>query len=84
MELKQVIVSATEQYLTDRFLYNVGSSFDLQLVQDSTDAPSGFANSLKLDVTTADSTVLRFTLVYLEQLIEGQNLQRFCIWNIKC
>jgi len=44
-----VQLSATEQYLTDRFFNDAGSSFDMKAdAEQSTDAPSGFSNSLKL------------------------------------
>tara|TARA_R100000234_G_scaffold110588_1_gene83064 strand:+ start:872 stop:1957 length:1086 start_codon:yes stop_codon:yes gene_type:complete len=44
--------------------------------QDSS-APSGFANSLKLDVTTADTSVAAGEYFIITQKIEGQNLQGF-------
>jgi hypothetical protein len=46
------------------------------LTQDSS-APSGFANSLKLACTTADTSIGAAELVSLNQIIEGQNLQSF-------
>ena len=47
------------------------------LTQDSS-APEGFANSLKLDCTTADTSIGASELVTLSQIIEGQNVQHFC------
>ncbi len=44
--------------------------------QDSS-APSGFANSLKLDCTTADASIAAGEQLLLQQRIEGQNLQAF-------
>ncbi len=44
--------------------------------QDSS-APSGFANSLKLDCTTADASIAAGEQLLLQQRIEGQDLQRF-------
>ena len=44
--------------------------------QDSS-APSGFANSLKFDCTTADTSIATNEYVFLAQRIEGQNLQSF-------
>jgi len=46
------------------------------LTQDSS-APSGFANSLKLACTTADTSIGAAELVSLNQIIEGQNVQAF-------
>ena len=44
-----VQLSATEKYLTDRFFNDTGSSFDMKAdAVQSTDAPSGFSNSLKV------------------------------------
>ena len=47
------------------------------LSQDSS-APEGFANSLKFDCTTADTSIGASELVVLNQILEGQNLQHFC------
>ena len=49
----------------------------LTMSQDSS-APSGFANSLKLDCTTADTSIAAGEYIMLEQRIEGQNLQSIC------
>ena len=43
----------------------------------STEAPDGFAHSLKLDVTTADSSLASGDYAVIEQKIEGYNLQGF-------
>jgi len=48
----------------------------LTMTQDSS-APSGFANSLKLACTTADTSIAAGELCALFQPIEGQNLQAF-------
>ena len=48
----------------------------LTMTQDSS-APSGFANSLKLDCTTADTSIAAGELFLIQQRIEGQNLQSF-------
>ena len=44
--------------------------------QDSS-GPSGFANSIKLDCTTADTSIAAGEYFMLQQRIEGQNLQSF-------
>jgi len=48
----------------------------LTMTQDSS-GPSGFANSLKLACTTADTSIGSGELMVLSQIIEGQDLQRF-------
>jgi len=46
------------------------------MTQDSS-APSGFANSLKLECTTADTSIAAGEFMIIRQIIEGQNLQGF-------
>ena len=48
----------------------------LTMSQDSS-APEGFANSLKLACTTADTSIGSAELLTLAHIIEGQNLQTF-------
>jgi len=48
----------------------------LTMTQDSS-APSGFANSLKLACTTADTSIGADEAALIQQRIEGQNLQAF-------
>ena len=64
-----------EQYLCDRWRfgrqtdgYNLGWS-------QSTTAPDGFANSLKMNVTTADTSLNANVFALVQQRFEGQNLQ---------
>jgi len=42
----------------------------------STDAPDGFANSLKLECTTANTSLAAGSLLYSRQMFEGQDLQK--------
>ena len=42
-----------------------------------TDSPAGFSNSLKLDCTTADTSIAAGELLILSHKIEGLNLQQF-------
>jgi len=62
----------------DRWMFEVsGSNTSGRLtVSQSTDTPDGFGNSLKLDVTTADTSIATDEFVSLVQRIEGQNLQQ--------
>ena len=86
MNVAQRATSATgkgdaDGYFTcDRWNIDVGGGGDLAgrftMSQDSS-APSGFANSLKLACTTADTSIAAAERLQLQQLIEGQNLQAF-------
>jgi len=72
-------VGATDGYFTcDRWHLDSGATTAgrLTMTQDSS-APSGFANSLKLDCTTADTSIASGEILKIEQRIEGQNLQAF-------
>ena len=67
----------SDGYLTlDRWKTAFNSAGRLTMTQDSS-APSGFANSLKLACTTADTSVAAGEYFFLQQNIEGQNLQGF-------
>jgi len=67
------------QYTLDRFKWSEeGTTGDAEFtITQSTDVPSGqgFATSLKIDCTTADTSVASNNIVYIEQRVEGQNLQ---------
>jgi hypothetical protein len=68
-------------YTVDRFAI-AKSNFDelvIAITQD-TDNPSGngFAHSLKLAVTTAESAIAADELLYLDTRFEGQNIQHLC------
>jgi len=68
-------------YTVDRF--NIAkSNFDelvIAITQD-TDNPSGngFAHSLKLAITTAESAIAADELLYFDTRFEGQNIQHLC------
>ena len=71
-----VQLSATEQYLTDRFFNDTGSSFNISAdAVQSSDAPSGFANSLRIscDAVTTPTSVQNGCIT---TIIEGQDCQR--------
>ena len=53
-----------------------GTAGRLTMTQDSS-APSGFANSLKLDCTTADTSIASGEFLTIQHRIEGQNVQSF-------
>lgn len=70
-------VGATAGYFTcDRWVYSVaGSHAGRFTMSQSTDTPSGFSHSLKLDCTTADTSIAAGELAIIRQHFEGQDLQ---------
>ena len=64
-------------YTLDRFCtFDTDTAGRATVTQDSS-APSGFANSLKVACTTADTSIAAGEQFLLQQRIEGQNLQAF-------
>jgi len=63
-------------YTLDRWKIIEGSTAVFTATQ-STDAPNGFAHSLKLDVTTADSSVAASDYCILNQPLEGYDIISF-------
>ena len=64
-------------YHLDRWKFDLNNTAGrFSSTQDSS-APSGFANSLKLECTTADTSIAADELLIFQQRIEGQNLQTF-------
>jgi hypothetical protein len=63
-------------YHTDRFqTYNSSNASGESTISKSTDAPDGFGNSYKLEVTTADSSLHVNAEYGLYHYFEGQDLQ---------
>ena len=60
----------------DRFKLFGGSTDGRLTSSQDSDSPVGFGNSLKLDCTTADTSVAAGEFLLLEQRIEGQDLQQ--------
>ena len=54
-----------------------GSSFGTHTVSKSTDSPNGFANSLKVDCTTANTSLSAGSYFEYVHKFEGQDLQDF-------
>lgn len=70
------ITGASNQYTLDRFRINKSSTDNIVVdVTQDTDAPDGFSNSMKVDVTTAESAIASDERYSVEQRIEAQNLQ---------
>ena len=61
-------------YSLDRYRFNVNGSGRATVTQSSV-TPSGFANSLKIDVTTAVSSLSAGNFFSVVQKFEGQDLQ---------
>ena len=72
----QASITSSGYYTVDRFNFEIGSAGTWTQSQ-STDVPTGqgFANSIKLDCTTADASLGSGDICHLNQRIEGQNLQ---------
>jgi hypothetical protein len=65
----------TEGYhACDRWKFDISSLGTWTISQDS-DAPAGFANSLKLDCTTANASPAAGSYAFLNYRFEGQDLQ---------
>jgi len=69
-------ITTPGNYTLDRFRADIRGGFGVQVAQ-STDVPSGygFGNSLKLDVTTADTSPDADGLLLLGYHFEGQDVQ---------
>ena len=71
------ITSAGSYFSPDRFEVGITATDQLAAtLSQSTVAPDGFANSLKFEVTTAETTLDADEIVTVRQKFEGQDLQR--------
>ena len=69
-------IGASAGYFTcDRWNINTGSSAGRLTMTQTADGPVGFANCLKLDCTTADTSIAAGEYLELQQKFEGQDLQ---------
>jgi len=73
----QASIGGNNGYWTvDRYyLYAPNTAGRLTMSQD-TDAPNGFSNSIKLDCTTADTSIAANEYMLLQQSFEGQDVQQ--------
>ena len=60
----------------DRWVFNSFSSAGRLTMSQTADGPSGFANCMKLDCTTADTSIAATENIILIQRIEGQDVQQ--------
>ena len=71
------ISSGNDNFATDRWVLEVDTAGTWTFSQ-STDAPSGFGYSHKLDCTTANSSLSAGSVLIFQQRLEGQDLQNLC------
>ena len=69
-------VSATAYHL-DRFQLYIQNSSAAFAVSQNTDSPDGFGQSLKIDVSTADTSIASNEEIKLIHKLEGFDVQRF-------
>ena len=70
-------VNSSNYYTVDRTKITTGGSPSYAFtVSQSSTAPEGFSNSLKLECTTADASLAADDLMRLDHYIEAQNLQQ--------
>ena len=71
------ITAAGTYFSPDRFEAGITATDQLAAtLSQSTTSPDGFANSLKFEVTTAETTLDADEIVTIRQKFEGQDLQR--------
>jgi hypothetical protein len=85
MQVAQRSTSETSQtgpgYKTcDRFLFDI-QNLGTWTIEQSTDSPAGFSNSLKATCTTADASPAAGDYIMLSQRLEAQNLQHLAYGN---
>jgi len=66
-------ITSTGYYGTDRFKFNA-QSIGTYSISQSTDAPSGFSHSYKLDCTTADASPAAGDFLVIYHFVEAQNM----------
>jgi len=71
-------LGASAGYFTcDRWKMDFGSTAGRLTMTQTADGPSGFANCIKLDCTTADTSIAAGEYAILAHRFEGQDLQQF-------
>jgi hypothetical protein len=70
-------ISSSGYYTVDRFKVATNSAGRSTMTQETITDLAGFANAIKLDCTTADTSLGSGEYLQLSQYIEGQNLQTF-------
>ena len=69
-------IGASSGYFTlDRWYLSLANTAGRLTMTQTADGPVGFANCMKLDCTTADTSIAAGELLVLQQNIEGQDVQ---------
>ena len=71
----QTGISGSGYYVHDRHRISMGNTAGRVRMSDSGVAPDGFASSLRLECTTADTSIAANEDFSLQHRFEGQNLQ---------
>ena len=69
--------SSADTFTMDRWKFYIQNSTARFTVTEESESPDEFGGSMKIDCTTADTSLASTDEVYLEQRIEGQDLQHF-------
>ena len=64
-------------YTIDRYRFGFTMNNGRLTITQSTDTPNGFGNSLKADITTAESSLNSASASAISQFFEGQDVQQF-------
>ncbi len=71
-------IGASSDYFTcDRWKITTGNTAGRLTMTQTADGPSGFANCIKLDCTTADTSIAADEITILGQSLEGFDVQAF-------
>ena len=68
--------AAAGYFTVDRWNISTAASAGRLTMTQTADGPSGFANCIKLDCTTADTSIAAGEFLLLQQRFEGQDLQQ--------
>ena len=69
--------SSSDTFTLDRWKFYIQNSSARFTVTQDSDSPDEFGGSMKIDCTTTDTSLASTDEVYLEQRLEGQDLQHF-------
>ena len=73
IDQRAVVATTNDAYFTDRWQVSTSTTGAYQCSQSS-DAPTGFTNSLVFDVTTADTSIAASEFAIIQQHIEGSSI----------
>ena len=71
----QTGIASGGYYTLDRYKIQISNTAGRFTMTQDSSAPEGFSNSMKLDCTTADTSIASDELLFIQHSIEGQNLQ---------